>query len=166
MPTVQLVKIPKGAENMEEATIARWLKSEGDPVSSGEPIVEALTDKADFELEAEADGILRRIIAAEKSTLPVGYVIAIIAGADEELPDVDAQNQHLLDERREELVITPPDRAQGSWPRGGRVAATGRARRLAQKHDLDLAEIAAALDLGRPLTAEDVEAYLKTRRSQ
>jgi len=70
---------------MEEGQLVRWLKAEGDPVSNGEVIAEIETDKATMELVARGDGILRKVLLSEGGTSPVGEVIAIIAGADEDI---------------------------------------------------------------------------------
>ena len=70
---------------MEEGQLVRWLKSEGDPVSNGEILAEIETDKATMELVARGDGVLRKVFLAEGATTPVGEVIAIIAGEDEDI---------------------------------------------------------------------------------
>jgi len=70
---------------MEEGQVVRWLKSEGDAVTSGELLAEIETDKATMELVARGDGVLRKILVSEGSVAPVGEVIAIIAGADEDV---------------------------------------------------------------------------------
>jgi len=72
---------------MEEGQIVRWLKTEGDAVTSGEIIAEIETDKATMELVARGDGILRRILLREGGVAPVGDVIGVIAGADEDIGD-------------------------------------------------------------------------------
>jgi pyruvate dehydrogenase E2 component (dihydrolipoamide acetyltransferase) len=64
---------------MEEGQVVQWLKSEGDPVSSGDILAEIETDKATMELVARGDGILRKILGEGGRPRPVGEVIAIIA---------------------------------------------------------------------------------------
>ena len=56
-----------------------------------------MTDKATFELQAEKEGVLRTIGAAEKSTVPVGYALAVIAELEEALPDIEAENTALME---------------------------------------------------------------------
>ena len=75
---------------MEEGQVVTWLKSEGDVVTSGEIIAEIETDKATMELVARGDGELRAILVAEGGTAPVGDVIALIGGADEDLSELQA----------------------------------------------------------------------------
>ena len=69
--------MPKLSDTMEEGTVLRWLKADGDAVAKGEPLVEIETDKATMTVEAPESGTLR-IIAAEGDTLDVGAPIADI----------------------------------------------------------------------------------------
>ena len=80
------VELPKLADTLVEGTVTRWLKHAGDRVRQGEPLVEVETDKVNTELEAPADGVLSELLAAEGETVPVGQVIARIAGAGGTVP--------------------------------------------------------------------------------
>ena len=71
------MKVPAVGESITEVTISTWLKKEGDFVKLDEVIAEVESDKATFELPAEATGILR-IVAKEKETLPIGGLICKI----------------------------------------------------------------------------------------
>jgi pyruvate dehydrogenase E2 component (dihydrolipoamide acetyltransferase) len=68
---------------MEEGRIVKWHKREGEPVKTGDTLAEVETDKAVMELVARADGVLRQVAAAEGQTVPVGTVVAVIAGPGE-----------------------------------------------------------------------------------
>ncbi|HEX6641959.1 MAG TPA: lipoyl domain-containing protein, partial [Thermoanaerobaculia bacterium] len=70
---------------MEEGQIVQWLKNEGDQVAEGDVIAEIETDKATMELVARGSGVLRKQLAAAGASLPVGTLIGIIAGADEDV---------------------------------------------------------------------------------
>jgi len=74
---VKEMKVPAVGESITEVTIAAWLKKDGDLVQTDEIIAEVESDKATFELPAEATGILR-IVAGEKQTLPIGGLICKI----------------------------------------------------------------------------------------
>jgi pyruvate dehydrogenase E2 component (dihydrolipoyllysine-residue acetyltransferase) len=74
------VTMPRLSDSMEEGTILKWLKSDGDAVSRGEELVEIETDKANMTYEADTDGTLS-IVAQEGDTLPVGETIARIGDA-------------------------------------------------------------------------------------
>ncbi len=71
------VAMPRLSDSMEEGTILKWLKSDGDEVSEGEELVEIETDKANMTYEADDSGTLS-IVAQEGDTLPVGETIAKI----------------------------------------------------------------------------------------
>src|SRR5688572_18237718 len=71
------VKVPAVGESITEVTIAQWLKKDGDRVEMDEVIAELESDKATFELPAEAAGILR-IVAQEGDTVDVGATICRI----------------------------------------------------------------------------------------
>jgi pyruvate dehydrogenase E2 component (dihydrolipoamide acetyltransferase) len=85
------VVMPKLSPTMEEGQLSRWLKQEGDRVTVGEPLAEIDTDKATMEAQALAEGVLRKIVVAEGSTVPLGQVIAIIAAPDEDISALLAQ---------------------------------------------------------------------------
>src|SRR3954447_25880783 len=71
------VVMPRLSASMEEGTILRWLKSDGDQVAPGDELVEIETDKATMTYEAESDGVLE-VVAGEGETLAVGRVIATL----------------------------------------------------------------------------------------
>ena len=71
------VSMPRLSDSMEEGTILKWLKSDGDTVEKGDELVEIETDKANMTYEADEEGTLE-IVAQEGDTLPVGETIARI----------------------------------------------------------------------------------------
>ncbi len=73
------VAMPRLSDSMEEGTILKWLKSDGDEVSRGDELVEIETDKANMTYEADESGALK-IVAQEGDTLAVGETIAQIGG--------------------------------------------------------------------------------------
>jgi pyruvate dehydrogenase E2 component (dihydrolipoamide acetyltransferase) len=79
------VVMPKLSPTMEEGQLSRWLKKEGDKVSMGEPLAEIETDKATMEMQALANGVLRKILINEGESAPLGQPIAIIGEPDEDI---------------------------------------------------------------------------------
>jgi pyruvate dehydrogenase E2 component (dihydrolipoamide acetyltransferase) len=79
------VIMPKLSPTMEEGQISRWLKKEGDKVAMGEPLAEIDTDKATMEMQALANGVLRKIIVNEGQSAPLGQLIAVIAEPEEDI---------------------------------------------------------------------------------
>ena len=69
------IVMPRLSDSMEEGTIIRWLKAEGDEVARGDELVEIETDKATMTYESDTGGVLE-IVAREGDTLPVGQLIA------------------------------------------------------------------------------------------
>ncbi|HUG14942.1 MAG TPA: biotin/lipoyl-containing protein, partial [Thermomicrobiales bacterium] len=84
------VVMPQMGYDMDEGTLLRWIKHEGDAVERGEAIAEIETDKVNIEIEAFEGGILRKTLITEGQTVPVGDPIAIIGTADEPIEDVAA----------------------------------------------------------------------------
>jgi pyruvate/2-oxoglutarate dehydrogenase complex dihydrolipoamide acyltransferase (E2) component len=72
------VVLPKWGMGIEEGTVTRWLKREGDAVTQGEPLVEIETAKATQEVEAPASGRLSKILLPEGGTAAVNTEIGII----------------------------------------------------------------------------------------
>src|SRR5688500_9542996 len=70
--------MPRLGQSMEEGTILQWFKKEGDSVMQGDPLLEVMSDKANFEVEAPANGTLRRILAQVNESVPVNQPIAIV----------------------------------------------------------------------------------------
>jgi pyruvate dehydrogenase E2 component (dihydrolipoamide acetyltransferase) len=73
------VNMPKLSDTMEEGTVLEWKKQDGDEVHKGDVLAEIESDKASFEIEAEADGVLH-IVVDKGSPVPVGQQIATIGG--------------------------------------------------------------------------------------
>jgi len=76
------IHVPELGESVTEATIGKWLKEEGDQVKAGEALVELETDKVNFEVEAEQDGVLESIAAGEGEDIGVGAVLGTISEGD------------------------------------------------------------------------------------
>jgi pyruvate dehydrogenase E2 component (dihydrolipoamide acetyltransferase) len=79
------VVLAKLSPTMEEGTIVKWTKKEGDPVKQGDVLAEIETDKANMEMEAQGSGILRKILVPAGGKAPVGSLIGVIAEANEDI---------------------------------------------------------------------------------
>lgn len=77
--------MPKAGIDMTEGQIVKWLKKEGDPIKEGEIILEIMTDKTSMEIEAEASGILLKIVHNDGDTVPVTEVIGYIGAENESI---------------------------------------------------------------------------------
>jgi pyruvate dehydrogenase E2 component (dihydrolipoamide acetyltransferase) len=88
---VTKVQMPKLSEAMESGKIIKWLKKEGDQIQSGDILAEVETDKADVEMEAFGNGILRKILVPAGEKAVVGALIGVIADPNEDIGSVVGQ---------------------------------------------------------------------------
>jgi pyruvate dehydrogenase E2 component (dihydrolipoamide acetyltransferase) len=88
---ISKVVLAKLSPTMEEGTIVKWSKKEGDAVKVGDVLAEIETDKANMEMEALGSGILRKILVPAGGKAPVGALIGVIADANEDIAAVVAQ---------------------------------------------------------------------------
>src|SRR5687768_1109096 len=91
------VLVPLLGEGVEEVTIIKWLKKEGDSVNELEPLLEVNTDKVDTEIPAPVSGMVLKIMAEEGVPAKVGAILAYIGKPGESfdvsgVPESDAQN--------------------------------------------------------------------------
>ncbi len=180
------VKLPRLGQGMESGTIVKWLKGEGEPVKKREPLYELDTDKVTQEVEAEADGVLLKIVV-DSGEVEVGRTVAYIgaegesvsdAGAPEtDRPDADVavdeedesetegSSAPQMDEQRRRgqeaaaatAAAEPPPADVSDLDTGeARVKASPLARRLAREQGIDLAQLEGSGPEGR-IVAEDVE---------
>ncbi len=105
------VIMPKLSPTMEEGQISRWLKKEGDKVSMGEPLAEIDTDKATMEMQALANGVLRKILINEGQSAPLGQLIAVIGEPDEDIASLVSEAPAAAP-KPEQKKEEPPQQAQ------------------------------------------------------
>ena len=160
------IHVPELGESVADATVGRWLKSEGDAVKSGEALVELETDKINFEVEAEQDGVLQKIAKDEGDTVEVGEVIGTIGEA--------AGDGQLSQEEPEEEEAEQPEpeaeQSENGQPEAGAEETNGHreegyraspsVRKLAQEYEIQLAEVSGSGSGGR-VTREDVERLIR-----
>src|SRR5712691_503763 len=135
MPALELAQ--------ETGKVLKWLKSPGDAVRKGAPIVEIETDKVTVEIEAPASGVLREVTAQPGDVVPVGNTIALILAPGE----------------AGAAGTTAPATAANASP--GAVKASPLARKIAEQHGVDLTRLKTAS--GR-IEKADVLAYVETQK--
>ena len=134
--------MPKLGMTMEEGTITRWIKKEGDKVEKGEPIVEVMTDKVNIEVESPDNGTILKILAKEGDVVPILQPIAIIGEAGEEVK---------IEEKKEAVE-------EG-------IKASPAAKRLAREAGIDLSLIKGTGPGGR-IVEEDVKDYIESHKER
>ncbi|CAA9567644.1 MAG: Dihydrolipoamide acetyltransferase component of pyruvate dehydrogenase complex [uncultured Thermomicrobiales bacterium] len=124
------VIMPKMGDAMEEGTLLKWLKAEGEEVAEGDPIAEIETDKVTLEIMAENTGTLSERIASEGDSIPVGDPIAVILGPGEAAaprqaqPDVAAETDAQADGAAGLAAEASPETGAAGDATGSDVAAT------------------------------------------
>jgi pyruvate dehydrogenase E2 component (dihydrolipoamide acetyltransferase) len=127
------VIMPKLGLTMTEGTIEKWLKQEGDRVEKGEPLVEIITEKINFQYEAPASGILRKILHHEGEVVSVAIPIAIIAEEGEVLTEIEAIKPEVPIEVPMTAAI---QKTMEEIPK--RIFVSPIARKMAQEKGIDL----------------------------
>ena len=156
------VVMPQMGSDMEEGTVIRWVKQEGDAVERGEIIAEIETDKANVEIEAFDSGVFRKILANEGDTVAVGVIIAVIASPDDDVSQyqqatVVAQSAEAKPaEAKAPVTAASRPATQATARVDGRVRASPVARKMAQEQGVDLTQVQGTGPDGR-IVRRDVE---------
>jgi pyruvate dehydrogenase E2 component (dihydrolipoamide acetyltransferase) len=156
--------MPRLSDTMEEGTILRWLKADGEQVARGEELVEIETDKATMTYESDQAGVLE-IVAGIGATLPVGELIARVGDAVANTDDGPASGGP-TSERPEAVTPAangalaaaapsqPAPETQSPAPAGERVKASPLARRIAGESGIDLRTLSGSGPGGRIVKAD------------
>jgi pyruvate dehydrogenase E2 component (dihydrolipoamide acetyltransferase) len=166
--------MPRLSDSMEEGTILRWLKGEGEHVARGEELVEIETDKATMVYESDQEGTLH-LLAGEGETLPVGATIATVGAAagdeDEEggvrggAPAADVHKPVEASAKAPDATPAPGEAGATEGPSAGettavepssseRLKASPLARRMARESGVDLASLHGSGPGGRIVKAD------------
>lgn len=144
------IKVPALGESVSEATVASWLKKEGESVSANEPIVELETDKVTLEVNAPADGVITEIKAQEGDNVEKDALLAIFeegasgtASKSEETPK---------EEKKEEKSSSKSSDEKASSPS---------ARKLADNNDVKIDDVKGSGKDGRVMK-EDVQSHMSS----
>lgn len=157
---VQEVLMPKLGLTMTEGTIEEWKYKEGDSVKKGDILFSVATDKLTNDVEAEADGVLLKILLPEGETAPCKAVIAYIGEAGEVIAEGGASAESTAAQAPASSAAAVPAKAPAATRDPGTpVLASPAAKKLAKEKGVDLALVAGTGPKGR-ITLEDVEAYL------
>ena len=178
------IVMPKLGLTMESGAISAWLVEEGQEVQRGQALLEIATDKVTMEVEAQADGILRKILVPVGQEVPVSTTIGVIADADEDIdsyvaaapsespPSPPPTPAVAPSEPAPPATPTPAAPAPSPAPQAPApaVATDGRphktspkARKIAAEHGLDLSGVNGSGPSGRIVSA-DVLALVEQAR--
>jgi pyruvate dehydrogenase E2 component (dihydrolipoamide acetyltransferase) len=146
---------------MEEATIVRWIKREGDPVTLGETILEIETDKSTVEIDSPASGLMGPLLHPEGTTLPVGVVISYILALGETIPSISLASAPLGSIEVKSIDLdSSVSREKRNLP-GRRILASPVARRVARELGVEINQLNGSGPQGRVMEV-DVRRAAKT----
>lgn len=162
--------MPALSSTMTEGKIVSWVKSEGDVLSKGEPVVVVESDKADMDVETFYDGILAAIVVNDGETAPVGAPIGLLAETEDEIAEAKAkaaaQSSSAPSATATKVEESAPVATKVEAPAPavaaaapatpGKVVATPYAKKLAKQHKVDINKLVGTGPFGR-ITPEDVE---------
>jgi pyruvate dehydrogenase E2 component (dihydrolipoamide acetyltransferase) len=156
----ETVSMPKLGFDMAEGTLVRWVIAEGAAVNKGDVLAEIETDKATVEVESPYTGIVARHMVEEKSSVPVGAPIAIVAAPGEKV-DAPAAGEKpaaapAAAAKAPAAAPSAPAAAPAAVVPSGPVKASPLARKIAQEADLNLSAVQGSGPLGR-VVRRDVE---------
>lgn len=140
---VTKIVMPRLSLTMKEGMVGKWYKKEGSAVEKNEPLVEVVSEKATYDLEAPASGILRKILVREGEMADVDRILALVAAQDEEIPDD---------------LLAGPETAESIEPEEKRLLASPAAKRLARELNVDLSLVKGSGPEGR-ISEEDVQRF-------
>jgi pyruvate dehydrogenase E2 component (dihydrolipoamide acetyltransferase) len=152
------VAMPRLSDSMEEGTIIRWLRADGDVVTQGEELVEIETDKATMVYEADGDGRLQ-IIAAPGTTLRVGAPIATLGEPVTDGRAHEAPSPAAADVNRGSPTLPGSSVADAAPVSPGRPGASPVARRFASRFQIPLENIQGSGPHGRVLKRDVEQAH-------
>lgn len=183
----ETITMPKLGFDMQEGTLVRWVRNEGEDINKGDVLAEIETDKATVEVESSASGVVRKLLVDQGAVVPIGAPIAIVGGKDEQISDQAAQaataekpsappakpatavQEPKGMQQPREMPATQPQaasQAQVAQPRteqapeaAGPVKASPLAKKLARDAGIELARIHGSGPGGR-VTRKDVEAAM------
>ena len=169
---VEVIKMPRLSDTMEEGTVATWLKKEGDTVEEGDILAEIETDKATMEFESFYSGTLLYIGIKEGESAPVDTVLAVIGpeGTDVNavLNAAPASQVQAADDAAKEAAVTKETTVSApvadTSTNGKRIFASPLAKKIAADKGISLADITGTGDGGR-ITKKDVEGHVPSQEA-
>jgi pyruvate dehydrogenase E2 component (dihydrolipoamide acetyltransferase) len=173
----ETVTMPKLGFDMQEGTLVRWLRSEGETISKGDVLAEIETDKATVEVESSASGVVRRLLVEQGSVVPIGAAIAIVGAKDEKIEAAAAATPSSSSSPKPQASAPTKDVAAASAvgpepiapaPLGSQAIefrASPLARKMARDAKLNLSTVPGSGPGGR-VVRKDIEAAMASSSSR
>lgn len=168
----ETITMPKLGFDMQEGTLVRWVRNEGEEIKKGDVLAEIETDKATVEVESSASGVVRRLLVDQGAVVPIGAAIAIVGGKDEPISEPAAEAGKTgkpgsppakpaapVQEQQPTSGPKPAAPAPVLQAPAGPVKASPLAKRMAREGNVDLTRLQGTGPGGR-ITRKDVEAAM------
>ncbi len=161
----ETITMPKLGFDMQEGTLVRWLRNEGETINKGDVLAEIETDKATVEVESSASGVIRRLIVDQGAVVPIGAPIAVVGAKDEKIEEIAAPATPPKETAPTSAAVSRPAPVVAPMmpaavpPSTGPVKASPLARKIARDSQVDLAHIQGSGPGGR-VVRRDIEAAL------
>ena len=178
---VEIVKMPRLSDTMEEGTVASWLKKVGDDVEEGDILAEIETDKATMEFESFYSGKLLYVGIQEGESSPVDAVLAVIgpegtdvdavlnnkSGGSKKKASPDSKSEGEKSSKASAEKTESKSESESSKPvsDGERIFASPLAKKIAEDKGIDLANVSGSGDNGR-IIKKDIENYKPSSESK
>lgn len=157
------IVVPHLGDSVIEATIIKWTKQQGDAVKLGETVVELETEKANFEVAAEAAGILASIAKKTDEDVEVGDILGTIevsAGKQDTKDDTKEPAKGTEAAPEEPVEEVPQEKQREKEPQ---TRVTPVARNIAEQNEVDLSQV---VPEGNRVTKEDMEKHLESQKTR
>lgn len=172
---VEVINMPRLSDTMEEGTVAKWIKKEGDKVEEGDILAEIETDKATMEFESFYDGILLKIGVKEGETAKVDSLLAIIGPEGTDVSKIGissgASKEKSAQPDKKEKTSEADDQESSSEEKkspgtkdGGRIFVSPLAKKMAEDKGIDLADVNGSGGNGR-IVKKDIENFKPSEKS-
>ena len=164
------VLVPLLGEGVEEVTVIKWLKKEGDTVNELEPLLEVNTDKVDTEIPAPASGTVLKIVAQEGAPAKVGTILAFIGKAGESVEGAEGQAESkVVSQKMAEKQPVTVESSASSGQAAPRSADLGFispvVAKIAAEHGVNLQDVTGTGLNGR-ITKNDVLNYVESGKKK
>ncbi len=167
---VEIVKMPRLSDTMEEGTVAAWLKKVGDTVEEGDILAEIETDKATMEFESFYTGTLLYIGIQEGETSPVDAVLAVIGPAGTDVNAVlnakssagKSEEISKVEVKEEKAAVPSQEINLSSTNDGQRIFVSPLAKKIAKEKGINLSDVKGSGDHGR-IVKKDIESFVPSK---
>ncbi|WZL87919.1 pyruvate dehydrogenase complex dihydrolipoamide acetyltransferase [Salinimicrobium sp. 3283s] len=163
---VEVVRMPRLSDTMEEGTVASWIKKEGDEVEEGDILAEIETDKATMEFESFYSGTLLYVGIQEGETAPVDAVLAIIGPKGTDVSSIvksggaskPAASKSTEEKKEEKPEASKETSQEATASDGSRIFASPLAKKMADDLGIDLSQVKGSGENNR-IVKKDIENY-------